>query len=904
MQSSSRVRTPFPPALPRSLPGPKNGDPYRSFRGRAVGWRCGVSFSWRLGLIALAGLALAGCEDRTISLIDVAEVEIVPSAPVLVAGDSLALSAILRDRNGGALPQRDVNWSSQDPSVASVTANGLVKAVAEGTTSIQASVGSVQGAVPVSVEAPPTLEVEELEVTFESLNEGSTSTRKEVEITGRGGRQLTGLVVDVTHPPGTSSGWLEANLSRTTTPAILEIAVSPDGLEPGTHRGELVLRANEIADSPLLIQVELEVERRPPALSVSPSALAFQSAEGAAPPPAVAVRITDSEGGGVSGLAVRIGDGEGEPGWLAASLVDDTSPTDLTVTVDPEGLTAGVYDGVLHILGTEARNTPLAVPVRFLVGEPPSRIGLSPSRVSVTGPERGVLGSISPLGIRNEGGRDLTDLSVDVVGVGGSSAGWLTASLESTEGPTEVRMSVDQGGLTPGVYEADVVVRAPDADNSPQSSRVVLTVVPVASPETSTLTVSPDVLPADGEATALVEVQLRDSRGDPMPGGGDEVVLSLEGGGSLGSVRDEGGGRYTSVLTAPEEAGTARITGRVNGAAISQRATVEFEEGSAPPPPSSGIALSPSRVEVTAPEGATLGSISPLTVRSEGEGELTGLSVDVVGAGGSSVGWLTASLESSRTPTDLRLSVDQRSLDPGVHEAEVVVRAPDAENSPQSSKVILTVVPVASPETSTLTVSPGVLPADGEATALVEVQLRDSRGDPMPDGGDDVVLSLEGGGALGPVQDEGGGRYSSILTAPEEPGTTTIAGRVNGQALSQVATVEFEAEGTPPPPARLMVAEVAMTGTGGAGGDRHLRGTIRIEDGQGDPVGGARLSAQLENRDTGQSWAFSGETGSEGRFPFQVNNLPSGCYQLEVLTLAFEGWSWDGSTPTNEYCKD
>lgn len=852
----------------------------------------------------MVGLGLPGCEGRTVSLIEVAQVEIVPDAPRLLAGDSLALSVILRDRNGGALPTRDVTWSSQDPSVANVGADGLVRGLREGTTSIQASVGSVQGAVPLTVEAPPTLEVEELTVTFESMNEGATSTRKEVEITSGGGRQLTGLMVDVTYPPGGSSGWLEAALSRTTTPAILEIEVSAEGLEPGSHRGELALHANEIADSPRLIQVEVEVREAPPSLSVSPSALVFQSEEGAAAPPPVAVRITDSRGGGVSGLEVQVGSGDEAPGWLAASLVDDTSPTDLIVNVDPAGLSTGVYEGVVSILGTEARNTPLAIPVRFLVGEPPSRIGLSPSRVSVTARERGVLGSISPLTLRNEGGRELTDLSVEVIGVGGSSAGWLTASLESTQAPTQVRLRVDQSDLAPGVYEAEVSVRAPDAENSPESSRVILTVVPVASPETSTLEVSPDVLPADGEATALVEVQLRDSRGDPMTGGGDEVVLSLEGGGSLAPVRDEGAGRYTSILTASTEPGATRITGRVNGQAMSQSATVEFEEGP-PPPPSAGIELSPPRVEVSAPEGERLGPISSLTVRSDAGVELSDLSVEVVGVGGSSAGWLRGTLQSTRTPAEVRLSVDQRDLEPGVHEAEVRVRAPDAENSPQSSRVVLTVVPVASPETSTLDVTPDVLPADGEATALVEVQLRDSRGDPMTGGGDEVVLGLEGGGRLAPIRDEGGGRYTSTLTAPTEPGTTQITGRVNGEAMSQSATIEFEVEGSPPPRAsRLIVAEVVTTGTGGPQGDRHLSGHVRVEDGEGDPVERATISARLQDGDTGLAWEFAGVTGSEGLFPFRVNNLPAGCYQLEVTELAFEDWTWDGSTPANEYCRD
>jgi hypothetical protein len=533
-------------------------------------------------VLGSAGVAV-GCEERSVSLVEVAQVQVLPDAPLLVVGDSLGFAVVLRAPDGGVLPFRDVRWTSQDPSIATVRSNGLVSALGEGVTSIRASVGSVEGSALLTVEAEPTLEFKVETLSFVSRAGGTSVLRRELEVTSGGTRQLTGLAVEVVHEPGGASGWIEATLSRTTTPSILAVSVSPSGLGPGPYQGEVVLVHGERADLPHSLRVELLVQEDPPFLLVSPSALVFQADEGASPPPPVSVRITEASGRQVSGLSVSVQTASETSGWLTAVLEDESAPTELIVTVDPEGLSAGGYEGIVFVLGTEAQNSPLGVPVRFHVGEPASRIALSPLAARVTAPERGVHGSISPLQVRNEGGRRLTDLSVEVVGSEGSSVEWLVASLESTEAPTQVRLVVDQGNLAPGTYEAQVTVRAPDAANSPQAASVRLTLVPVASPERSTLTVDPEILPADGVSAALVEIQLNDPRGDPVLQGDDRVTVRLEGGGSLGSVEDQGRGRYTAILTSPTEPGTTRVTARVNGATLSRSALVEF--AALPPPP-------------------------------------------------------------------------------------------------------------------------------------------------------------------------------------------------------------------------------------------------------------------------------------------------------------------------------
>jgi len=100
----------------------------------------------------------------------------------------------------------------------------------------------------------------------------------------------------------------------------------------------------------------------------------------------------------------------------------------------------------------------------------------------------------------------------------------------------------------------------------------------------------------------------------------------------------------------------------------------------------------------------------------------------------------------------------------------------------------------ASSATSLITAVPTSITADGTSTSTIMVQLRDGNGNNLTNGGDTVTL-VTTLGTLGGVTDNGDGTYTSILTVATSSGTAIVTGTVNGQAITNNATVSF----TPPP---------------------------------------------------------------------------------------------------------
>jgi hypothetical protein len=54
---------------------------------------------------------------------------------------------------------------------------------------------------------------------------------------------------------------------------------------------------------------------------------------------------------------------------------------------------------------------------------------------------------------------------------------------------------------------------------------------------------------------------------------------------------------------------------------------------------------------------------------------------------------------------------------------------------------------------------------------------------------------------------------------------------------------------------------------------------------------------------TGREWVFSGTTDSLGRLQLQISNAPSGCYRVELESVAAPGLIWPGTTPANYHCR-
>ncbi|MDE2805536.1 MAG: Ig-like domain-containing protein [Gemmatimonadota bacterium] len=80
-------------------------------------------------------------------------VTVTPASTELTAlGETVQLSAEVRDQNGRTMSGATVAWASSNPSVAAVDAPGLVTAASNGTATITASAGSASGSAGISVE--------------------------------------------------------------------------------------------------------------------------------------------------------------------------------------------------------------------------------------------------------------------------------------------------------------------------------------------------------------------------------------------------------------------------------------------------------------------------------------------------------------------------------------------------------------------------------------------------------------------------------------------------------------------------------------------------------------------------------------------------------------------------------
>jgi alpha-tubulin suppressor-like RCC1 family protein/uncharacterized protein YjdB len=113
----------------------------------------------RGGLVGSTRISATAGEVRaevavTVAVVPVAHVVIDPRSARLTRGDSLRLSATLRDSTGAMLTGRDVTWSSSASTTVAVSADGLILAITPGTAVIRARAGSVGDSVTVTVPAP------------------------------------------------------------------------------------------------------------------------------------------------------------------------------------------------------------------------------------------------------------------------------------------------------------------------------------------------------------------------------------------------------------------------------------------------------------------------------------------------------------------------------------------------------------------------------------------------------------------------------------------------------------------------------------------------------------------------------------------------------------------------------
>lgn len=314
----------------------------------------------------------------------------------------------------------------------------------------------------------------------------------------------------------------------------------------------------------------------------------------------------------------------------------------------------------------------------------------------------------------------------------------------------------------------------------------------------STISAANASVPANGTGTTRVTVELKDTHGNRLAASGGTVTLSATAG-SLSAVTDHGDGTYSATWTAPTTAGTATVSGFVNGSALAGKASLNFVAGAASP-------------------SATSLSINPASITADGVSTAV-ITVQAKDAYGNPVtqGGDAVSVETSggtlSAVTDRGNGTYTATVKAPTTAGKAVVRAELNGKTVTQTADIAYVPGAASPATSLLTAGASALPADGSSTTALTVQLKDVYGNNLTSGGDRVSLSATAG-SIGAVTDHGDGTYSAVLTAPTVAGPATITATVNGAKLLQTASADFEPGAASASESLLTAASPAMPADG------------------------------------------------------------------------------------------
>lgn len=578
------------------------------------------------------------------------------------------------------------------PVSVSVDPSGLPAGVYNGGFTVMTGGAPASQAVSVrlTVAAGPLLGVPAMPLSFAYQLGGAVPAARSVAVQATSGPMALALSASAD-----GGNWLIAP-STATTGSSFSVSVNPAGLTVGTYAGSIAVSAAGAVNSPQQIRISLKVSNDP-AVAADAAALAFPFQIGQTPPPARTVKITDVTGLPLAYTAAADSTSCGG-GWLMAVPATGITDDSLTVSVNPAGIAAGSacvgsirIEAMDAVTGAAAANSPLVLPVTMYVDGAPL-LTVSPATPPVfsaaSGSSAGTAqncGAGAPVvcTVLLASTNTSDPLSLEVSPPAGVY--WLSVAFVGNSTPNSLRISTAAERLPPGVYSANIAVKA----TRPGKGEVVNSpfLIPV------TLRVTSGALMSSAGALSFTQVA-----GGPAPDS-QAAILSSAGAPLNYTLGVSAAGGW---LTAAPALGVtpAAIVVQADGSQLAPatyQGTVAVSAFGPLGAPAAGSPLViPVALKVVKPVTltATPASLSfsyapggaaprPQTVQLGG-GDIP-FSTQV--SGGS---WLQVSPVSGGSLAALSVSVNPQGLADGVYRASIAITSPDA-TAPASVAVTLTV---------------------------------------------------------------------------------------------------------------------------------------------------------------------------------------------------------------------
>ena len=276
---------------------------------------------------------------------------------------------------------------------------------------------------------------------------GGTPPGQLLDITTQSGNPLNYSLAFTTV---TGGSWLSVGSSGGVTPAQALVNASSSALAGGTYSGTITITAPGAINSGVTVPVNLIVSNQTNIVA-APAGVVFTFPLGSSQTLLQRTINLSTTNGTIVPISVTT---DSQTGRLTVSTNSSTTPAVITVSVNPVGLTAGVYPGTVFVNSSGASNSPLNLPITLIVtggtGGGTAQLALNPVSLNFFGQPNGTPPQQRTVQVTSTGSAISYSVS--------TNQAWLQAAPSSGTTPGAITVGVNPSGLGAGTYTGNVTV--------------------------------------------------------------------------------------------------------------------------------------------------------------------------------------------------------------------------------------------------------------------------------------------------------------------------------------------------------------------------------------------------------------------------------------------------------------
>jgi hypothetical protein len=255
----------------------------------------------------------------------IARVTLSSDHAALDLGGTLQLIATAFDAASVPIVDAPIAWTTADPTIATVSADGLVTAVGPGgPINVTATSNGKSASAAITVTAKQSVGVSTTTASFAGGIGGANPSAQQIAVTAIGIPSLSGLTATVTYPSGSASHWLTAALAATTTPTQVTLDAALGSLAAGVYAATVTIASTVEGTAPARINVAFVITSPSIVVVAGNNQLAMTGTAVPVPP---SVIVKDGVGSPLANAAVTF-----------AVTVGDGSVTSSVVNTDAGGV--------------------------------------------------------------------------------------------------------------------------------------------------------------------------------------------------------------------------------------------------------------------------------------------------------------------------------------------------------------------------------------------------------------------------------------------------------------------------------------------------------------------------------------------------------------------------------------